>query len=235
MGLEPVATTWLTPERARLPPDDGEAVPPAVDGPVRQMVGALDQPPMLAEDLPLGGVTPQACLRHDDKAAGVDPEADGAVGEGCAGTVAPVAPRKPAARNAAAVALEGDQAPSRRLPAIACRATGGRHPLALLDEAVEGRRQRHQRCPLRGPGIRDAARQRAMPGLSPELDAALFQPAVHRRQVGELPIVAPLVRAQWAAAPAGGSGGGRPARSSRPVRSPSPAALGPVAQPLATA
>jgi hypothetical protein len=41
---------------------------------------ALDHPRMLAEDAPLG--------RHHEP-VGVDPQTDGAVGEGCEGTVAP--------------------------------------------------------------------------------------------------------------------------------------------------
>lgn len=39
-------------------------------------------------------------FRGHDEPVGVDPEADRPVGEGCEGTVAPVAPRKPEARHA---------------------------------------------------------------------------------------------------------------------------------------
>ena len=83
-------------------------------------------------------------------------------------------PRKPAARHTVAVPLEADQA-------------GWRHPLALLDKAVEGRWCRHQGSPFRGPDLRDRARQRAVPHARPLLDAALLQPGVHRRQIREIP------------------------------------------------
>ncbi len=57
---------------AGLALDDGQIVPPVVDGAARQMVGPLDEPPMLAQDLALGRVTPKACLRRDDEPVGID-------------------------------------------------------------------------------------------------------------------------------------------------------------------
>jgi len=57
----------------------------------------------------------------------VDPKAQRPVRKGCEGTVAPVGPRKPVARNAVAIAFKADQA-------------GGRDALAQLDEAVKSHR-----------------------------------------------------------------------------------------------
>jgi hypothetical protein len=111
---------------------------------------ALDHPPVLADDLPLG------C---DDEPVGVDPQADRAVGK-----------RR---RDAVAVPLEADQA-------------GRRHPLALLDEAVKRRRCLHQGRLLQRPDLRDGPRQRAMRRALPQLDAALLEPGVQCRQVGEI-------------------------------------------------
>jgi hypothetical protein len=150
MGLEPMATPWLTAQRARLSLDDGQVVAPVVDRPGRQVMRALDHPRVLADDLPLG---------RDDEPVGVDPQADRAVGE-----------RR---RDTVAVPLEADQA-------------GRRHPLALLDEAVKGRRRLHQGRLLPGPDLRDGPRQRAMRRAPPQLDAALLEPSVQCRQVGEV-------------------------------------------------
>jgi hypothetical protein len=94
-------------------------------------------------------------LGRDHEPGGVDPQADRAVGE--------------RGRHAIAVPFEADQ-------------TGRRHPLALLDEAVKGRRCRHQGRLLQGPDLRDGPRQRAMCAL-PQLDAALLEPGIQCRQV----------------------------------------------------
>ncbi len=243
MGLRPKASTWLTPERARLPLDRaifrhwsnelpadappvrapqatarGEVVPPVVDRSVRQMAGALDQRRVLAEELSLGGVTTKACPRYDNEAVGVEPEADRAVGKGCAGTVAPAAPRKPAARDTVAVAFEGDQTPFGMLASRAGQQFGDtRLPCSTKPSKAVG------------SGISDAlsAAQASatLPGsvpcrVFPGVRRSAFSAAVHRSEARELPIVAPLVRAQWATASAGGSGGGRPACTSRLVLSP---------------
>ena len=76
-------------------------------------------------------------LGGNDEPIRIDPQADGPVGEG--------------RRHAVAIALEADQA-------------GRRDALALLDEAVEGRRQRHQGGLLLGPDIGDGAGQNCRAG-----------------------------------------------------------------------
>jgi hypothetical protein len=82
-------------------------------------------------------------------------------------------PRKPAARHAVARAFKADQA-------------GRRHPLALLDEAVEGRRHGHQGCLLLRPDLRDRPGQCAVRGTLPLFEAPLLEPGVQVRQVGEV-------------------------------------------------
>jgi len=150
MGLGPVAAPWLTAQSAGFALDDRKVMPPVVDRPRWQVMGALDQSWMFTEHLSLGG---------DDDPLGVDAQADGPVGKGC--------------RHAVAIALEVDEA-------------GRRHPLALLDEAVEGRRRRHQGGALFCPDIGNRARQRAMRDLAPEFDAAPFEPGVQGRQIGKV-------------------------------------------------
>ena len=102
-----------------------------------------------------------------DKPIGVDPETDRPVGEG--------------GRHAIAVALEADQA-------------GGRDALALLDEAVEGRRQRHQRGLLLGPDVGEAPGQTAMRVLPPKLQASLLEPGIQRGEVREVRYRLPQAR-----------------------------------------
>jgi len=80
-------------------------MPPVVNRLRRQIVATLDHAGMFAQDVALG--------RHPPP-VGIDPQADGSVREGCEGTMAPVGPRKPVARNTIAIALEADQTPSRR-------------------------------------------------------------------------------------------------------------------------
>ena len=104
---------------------------------------------MFADDLPLGG---------DDDALGIDPHADGTIGEG--------------RRHAVAIAVQMDQA--RR-----------RHALGVLDEAVERPRKLHQMLRLFRPGVGDRARMRAVRRLRPQLPAAHLQPVVERRQRGK--------------------------------------------------
>lgn len=89
----------------------------------------------------------------------VDVQTDGAIGE--------------RGRNAVSIAIETDQA-------------GGRHTLALLDKAIEGRRQCHQGRLFFGPDIGDRARQNAMRDLAPEFEAALFQPGIQGSQIWKI-------------------------------------------------
>lgn len=72
-----------------------------------------------------------------------------------------------------------------RLDRQPTRAPLGRDTLAEFDEAVKSRRQGHQCGPLLSPDIGDGAGQRAVRGLLPHLQAALFQPGVHRGKVGK--------------------------------------------------
>ncbi len=97
----------------------------------RMMVGSLDDPAMLADDLP---------LRRDGDPVRIEPHADRTVGEG--------------GRNAVAVALDMDQA-------------GRRHPLGLLDKAIERPLRHHEARALGGPDFGDAARQAPMGNLPP--------------------------------------------------------------------
>jgi hypothetical protein len=53
---------------ARLALDHCQIVPPVIDRPPRQVVRTVDNPRMLAQDLPLGG---------DDDPIGIDPQAHG--------------------------------------------------------------------------------------------------------------------------------------------------------------
>ena len=77
-------------ERSRLALDDRQIMSPVVNGPLRQVVAAFDDPHMLAQDAPLG--------RHDQP-VGIDPQAD-----------RPVRKRR---RDAVAIALKADQAGGR--------------------------------------------------------------------------------------------------------------------------
>jgi len=56
----------------------------------------------------------------------------------------------------------------------------------VFDKTVEGRRQLHQGCPLFGPGIGDAAGQRGVRDLVPQLHATPLQPDIQRRKIREL-------------------------------------------------
>jgi len=119
---------------------------------------------MFAQDVTLG---------RNDQPVRIDPQADWPICEGCEGTVAPVGPRKPVARNAVAIAFKADQ-------------TSGRDALAQLDEAVKGDRQWHQRYLFLGPDIGDRARLFAMGCLSPQREATLFQPGIQCGQIWEV-------------------------------------------------
>jgi hypothetical protein len=55
----------------------------------------------------------------------------------------------------------------------------------VFDEAIEGTTQRHQAGYLGGMRIGDGAGQDAMLDLAPMLDAALLEPGVQSRQIGE--------------------------------------------------
>ena len=54
-------------------------MPPVVNRACWDLVATLDHPHMLAQDLTLGGVTPEACFQHDHQAFGIDAQTDGAV------------------------------------------------------------------------------------------------------------------------------------------------------------
>ena len=84
---------------------------------------------------------------HDHQPFTVDVQADRAVCE--------------AGRHRVAIAVEGDQA-------------RGRYALALLDKAIEGCGQGHQRGFLGFPGIGDASKQAAMRSLGPKNLAPLL-------------------------------------------------------------
>jgi hypothetical protein len=60
------------PKGSGLALNDRQIVPPVVDRARRQMVAALDQASMFAQD---------AALSRDDQPVGIDPKADGAVRE----------------------------------------------------------------------------------------------------------------------------------------------------------
>ncbi len=94
----------------------------------------------------------------DNNPFGIDPQADRAVREGC--------------RNAVTIAVEMDQA-------------GRRHAFALLDQAVEGRRQRHQGRRFLGPHSGDGAGLSPMRDISPQFEASLFQPGIQCRKIGK--------------------------------------------------
>ncbi|KWT72158.1 hypothetical protein APV28_1636 [Comamonas testosteroni] len=87
----------------------------------------------------------------DHQPLGVDPQTHRPVGVG--------------GRHAVAVALEVHQA-------------GGRDPLGVFDEAVEGARHRHQGGPLLLPDIGHRAWQLAVDDLAPQGLAAVLQPLV---------------------------------------------------------
>ena len=97
-------------------------------------------------------------LGHHDEAVGIDPQAHRSVGE--------------RGGDAVAVALEVHEA-------------GRRHPLGVLDEAVERPPHRHQARPLPRVDLGDAARQHPVGQFAPALDAAGLQPRVEGGQVCE--------------------------------------------------
>ena len=66
-----------------------QIIPPVGDCLRWQVMAALDQAGMFAQDTALGRVTPKACFQHDDQPVGIDSQADRAIGEWCEGTVAP--------------------------------------------------------------------------------------------------------------------------------------------------
>src|SRR5450830_960539 len=105
-------------QRAWLALQDRQVVPPIEDGASWPVV-ARDVPLMLGDDFALG---------DEDEPVGVDPQADGPIGE-----------RR---RHAVTVALMRDQA-------------SGRHAFRMLHEAVEGLPIRHAVRPLGLPGLPD--------------------------------------------------------------------------------
>jgi hypothetical protein len=119
-------------QSTRLTLNDGEIVPPVEDGGrARALVGTREDAGVLADDLPLGG---------DDDTLGVNPHANGPIGE-----------RR---RHAIPIAVEVDQA---------CR----RDALGIFDEAVERPGKRHQLPRLLGPGVGYRAWMGAVRRLSP--------------------------------------------------------------------
>jgi len=81
--------------------DNGERqiMPPIIDDAPRLTMGSFNDPLMRADHMPLGDVTPEACFQHDHQPVGVDAQAH--------------RPVRKAGGHGIAVAIKGDQAPSR--------------------------------------------------------------------------------------------------------------------------